>query len=442
MFTSVTEFFQVLENLTECRESTPEFYSMPEAFLTLIGENIPDLMFPPWAPTAFDFVNFNRRVLEAPEVADHLCEWLDLIFGTCQAAEDRLNLFMRELYADVWDKNPNEEPAVIETMLSNLGSIPTVIFQERVPARRVVIARKYSHFKAALDVEGIREVVIGSRPRVRFCFFIKTQSGDIAQFRMISDSEKPKIARRYELGLTENSRMILHHGRLHVVDFATGRLSCFSEEADPVHKIIEMPDRYDRRWQRAGPTSLQLFALDRHSQVFLFDFEAKTPIAKVAQFSCLIRCFAISEEFDRWLCCTEDGFYEVYSLHNSRFVNCHSLGRFVGTHILITEGLGTVLVKTRHHLWLFTVNGFPIKRVECPVDITQWISWCDQCGVDQVACVDQQARVFAFDAYVPESIRLIGVVDGRVLGFSFEPKVQAVVLVTVCSSVFVFPVNL
>jgi hypothetical protein len=371
-----------------------------------------------------------------------LCEWIDLLFGICQASQDRLNVFMPTLYADVWERGPHEEPGVIETMLSNLGSIPPIIFPEEVPVRKGVAVTRPMLFRTILEIDQPQQAVVVSRPRARHCLFARTGSGEIVQYGMISDSEKARVTKRYDLIIADNSMMILKNRILHVVDFTTGTTATFSDDADPVYRITDLGDSHPRRWQQAGSTSLQLFALDRHSQLFLFDFEREGPVMNFTRFFRLIRCFAVSEEFDRFVCCTEDAFCEVYSLHDRRLVNSQSLDSSIGTHILITEGLGLVLVKTGDCLWLFTVNGLAVKQTEFTIQIDQWIAWRDQGGIDQVACVDEQGRVFVFEAFSPESVRLVGVVDARVVGFAFEPKSQSVVAVTAAASAFFFPVHL
>jgi hypothetical protein len=42
---------------------------------------------------------------------------------------------------------------------------------------------------------------------------------------------------------------------------------------------------------------------------------------------------------------------------------------------LITATLGLMLVLTDGHVWVFTINGFFIKREKFPLMVTEWFTW-------------------------------------------------------------------
>lgn len=57
---------------------------------------VDDVVLPPWAIDATDFVSKHRAALESDHVSAHLHLWIDLIFGYRQkgkAAEEALNVF-------------------------------------------------------------------------------------------------------------------------------------------------------------------------------------------------------------------------------------------------------------------------------------------------------------------------------------------------------------
>jgi hypothetical protein len=50
-----------------------------------------DVVLPPWAKSAEDFIAIHRRALESETVSESLHEWVDLIFGFKQQ-ESALNI--------------------------------------------------------------------------------------------------------------------------------------------------------------------------------------------------------------------------------------------------------------------------------------------------------------------------------------------------------------
>ena len=66
------------------------------------GDSVSDVMLPPWAHSAEEFVRINREAMESDYVSDHLQEWIDLIFGYKQrgpAAVEANNVFYYLTYS-------------------------------------------------------------------------------------------------------------------------------------------------------------------------------------------------------------------------------------------------------------------------------------------------------------------------------------------------------
>jgi hypothetical protein len=438
MFASVERFLESCEALTECKEAAPEFYAMPEALIGQRRAELPDLNFPNWAPNAFELVHFNRIALEAPHVSQFLNEWVDLVFGVAQESRERLNVFLSYLYGDVWERRCDEDAAVVESMLSNLGSIPPIVFADQVPPRSVHPLKKPATVKFDIDVAEPRAIVIGSYGHGKLHAIVRVRSGELYWVTQSSDSDRLIVAKKCEIIVPENSVLVEANEVFHAVDFTSGTLFTFSFGND-ISRTKSAKCKTRHRWRPAGVNSLQLFGIDHQSQLFLFDLERPAIIRRVAQFSRFIRCSAMSVEFDRFVACTEDCVCEIYTLHNTRLLNSHPLARSVGTKVLITEGLGLILVKAGERLWLFTVNGFLIRELPFPIEVEQWTAWCDRGGADAVVCADEQGRIFVFDAFRPEDAAVLGTVDATVIGLSFEPHRHTVVAVTARSTAWVFP---
>ena len=97
---------------------------------------IEDVILPPWAATAEDFVRIHRDALESEYVSCHLHKWIDLIFGCSQQgveAERAYNIFPHVSYYQQidMDKLKNENPIRFQeaaSMLDNFGQTPMQLF--------------------------------------------------------------------------------------------------------------------------------------------------------------------------------------------------------------------------------------------------------------------------------------------------------------------------
>ena len=91
LFTSIQATYQsCTQNSSDVKELIPEFFSCPEMFenlnglamgTTQSGVIVDNVLLPPWAKNAQDFVSINREALESEYVSTNVHHWIDLIFG-------------------------------------------------------------------------------------------------------------------------------------------------------------------------------------------------------------------------------------------------------------------------------------------------------------------------------------------------------------------------
>ena len=154
LFSSIPRAWRMnTSDLSEVKELTPEWYSLPvrspthlptpppthpnhlylhithpptlptQDFLrnvnhldlgtTQAGEVVNDVVLPPWAPTAEDFIRIQREALESEFVSQRLHHWVDLIFGYKQrgpAAIEAKNVFFYLTYSGAVDLAQIEDP--------------------------------------------------------------------------------------------------------------------------------------------------------------------------------------------------------------------------------------------------------------------------------------------------------------------------------------------
>lgn len=140
-----------VENTTDVRELTPEFFFLPEFLLNVNsyafgkdqnGNKVDNVLLPPWAkgdPKVFIWKN--REALESPYVSKHLHLWIDLIFGYKQRGENAvsaINVFNNLSYpgaVDLDSISDENERRAITGIIHNFGQTPLQIFQEPHPQR-------------------------------------------------------------------------------------------------------------------------------------------------------------------------------------------------------------------------------------------------------------------------------------------------------------------
>lgn len=95
---------------SDVKELVPEFFYLPDMLLNRSnlalgkrqdGSVVGDVILPPWAENAVDFVSKHRAALESEHVSSRLHLWIDLIFGYRQRgkpAEEALNVFFYLTY--------------------------------------------------------------------------------------------------------------------------------------------------------------------------------------------------------------------------------------------------------------------------------------------------------------------------------------------------------
>ena len=106
------------------------------------GTVIGDVVLPPWASSAEEFVRINRQALESDYVSEHLHEWIDLIFGYKQRgaeADKADNLFYHLTYEGAVDVERIDDKVTkqgIEAQIANFGQTPAQLFPTKPHPRR------------------------------------------------------------------------------------------------------------------------------------------------------------------------------------------------------------------------------------------------------------------------------------------------------------------
>uniref|UniRef100_A0A8C7P855 Neutral sphingomyelinase activation associated factor n=1 Tax=Oncorhynchus mykiss TaxID=8022 RepID=A0A8C7P855_ONCMY len=129
----------------------PDFYGNDPSFLLNClsldlgkrqgGSSVQDVVLPPWAADASDFLQKSQKALESQYVSEHLHEWIDLVFGFKQKGSEAVaahNVFHPLTYEGGIDcdsiEDPNEKIAMLIQILE-FGQTPTQLFTTPHPQR-------------------------------------------------------------------------------------------------------------------------------------------------------------------------------------------------------------------------------------------------------------------------------------------------------------------
>ena len=175
LFHSIEEAWtRVLTSTGDLKELIPEFFYSPHFLRNMNGLDLgtrqdgtvlDDVVLPPWASSPEEFVRINMQALESDYVSEHLCEWIDLIFGYKQRgeeAEKAYNVFYYLTYEGMVDMEAitdPEERRAIESQIANFGQTPSQLFTTPHPKR---LTEKEA--LAALGIKTLPGTVVNPQP--------------------------------------------------------------------------------------------------------------------------------------------------------------------------------------------------------------------------------------------------------------------------------------
>ncbi|XP_046970630.1 neurobeachin-like isoform X6 [Vanessa cardui] len=149
---------------SDVKELIPELFFLPEMLVNSSGYKlgIPDspsgdVILPPWASSAEEFVRINRMALESEFVSCQLHQWIDLIFGYKQRGPEAVratNVFYYLTYEGGVRLDQITEPitrAAIEDQIRSFGQTPAQLLSEPHPPRASTMHLAPLMFAAAPD---------------------------------------------------------------------------------------------------------------------------------------------------------------------------------------------------------------------------------------------------------------------------------------------------
>lgn len=149
---------------SDVKELIPELFFLPEMLIngSSYRLGIPDspagdVILPPWAASAEEFVRVNRMALESEFVSCQLHQWIDLIFGYKQRGPEAVratNVFYYLTYEGGVRPDQITDPitrAAVEDQIRSFGQTPSQLLMEPHPPRSSAMHLSPMMFAAAPD---------------------------------------------------------------------------------------------------------------------------------------------------------------------------------------------------------------------------------------------------------------------------------------------------
>ena len=460
----------VYNQFGDYRELIPEFFSSPEFLLNKneydLGKTergvIGDVILPPWAQDAYEFVYINRKALESDIVSQSIHNWIDLIWGYKQRGEESVkafNVFKEEMYPDIWDKQeqPIDEGTRIniEMNLDQIGQIPQQLFTEPHPQRSKYSPHNRFGMPKVFQCHFSNVVAASIQPQKDHLQFIlinnfcKYAQYNIDLNLLLDPKEQDPLAnlKENEGKALEDFSKLLFISPDYIVTLGNESTQiCITNIHTMVRKVIK------------SHTEILCCAVEGEWAVVSGNDAALTIMRKndkanhmvVRTYRNIISCIALSEKFDQVIAGTKDNTLIFCSLSRGAITYIHELGKDVTPlRILITKTLGFVLVdalktvngEMHHLLLLFNINGNLMRQLDIDYEITCWATWSNRkTGLDYIVVADSNGNLkFTETFYIDNGLLLCYETGQAIVGIDYNNDEQICVAISEKGTIFFIP---
>lgn len=466
LFFSLADSYRLIsEQQGDFRELVPEFFFMPEFLLNCnefdLGSSfdmiISDVVMPPWAKDAFEFIYLHRKALESDYVSEHINEWIDLIWGNKrygQAAIDANNVFRKELYEEIWDdpNNKNDEflKIDIEMNLDQIGQIPPQLFNEAHPKRDPIITeKKYTQsITYKINPNGTLKAASIST--------LNANNGKITFFTLTELQDSLHIISQYEvdivtiqINLTPSLTKETDRNVTFLNFSSTKTTFCIKDDLTEI-KLINFPLSKQQNMYRTIKSHAEVVSCTTDEVwTVLAGNDASISIQKTDSVPSIVRtyrntitCMAVSRSFDQIVAGTRDRCLLFISLSRGTLTNAVDVKDGLMPHsVLITKSMGFVLVDAMravdgdvsHVFLLYNINGLFMREFDADFDFSCWSMWTSLDGFDNVVVADTEGVLRIGEVFnIDKGLSQICKCNSTVLSLKFIPEMNS--LFAICSN--------
>ena len=414
LFSSISNSYdRVVGTSFNFRELIPEFFFCSDFLKNVdkfaLGGGINNVDLPNWANSAIDFIYKHKQALESEYVSMHINEWIDLIWGykqNGQAAEESDNVFDPHLYPNVWQKYSSiNDTEQIEELLSHVGQIPQQLFENPHP-KRISQSSSQQMFNFNYNT------ILVSQNNPIYCSsdhqYTFHSDGKVFNLKQsISKDSIPYLSSFINTGsyafaaiITCSNEILKFNGEKIIKTnnpFHVSKINVLSS----IGNIIFSGDS-------DGIVSNEILSITAH----------KKPIEVLCG----------SEAFRIIISVSSDNFVVISTADELRFVRSFTVDRSFAKISLSTicEGFGIIVfVETnpnleKSKLIAYTINGEFIKSIILKILVTHICSATSFSNDhDYLIISDNKQKVYLFDAFELELIKLLADGDSQITSLNF-----------------------
>jgi hypothetical protein len=389
-------------------ELTPEFFFSPQC---VAG----DFELPEWCKDNPDlFIYYHRKILESDEVSTELCHWIDLIFGV--ASRGKLAAHRNNAIDPCLCSPCGRGQAEIEAHARECGQLPNQLFTQPHLRRRVLTRAPASQrplfltlhtsfaYAAVIDVQpnAVTALCLDSED---FVFHIKTDFASQQITRVVKLPSSKKVFTEVRKGFA-----------------AIERKSCTA------HFIQEK----NYRSKQLNMASVKYAASDRES-VLISSSNGQIVGVNMRPVCSInvdyVSALALDKKIGIVVVGTQNGSVIVSMLGNGSFVWSGDV-KSTPIRIIITKNWGFVFVETSSSLWLFSVNGRLLKKVDVEFRIEHLITWKCERGFDYIAFAENSSAIHMFEAYLMNIDNVVLPVPSKVLAMKYSVAMRTLIVIT------------
>ncbi len=432
LFSSLPEAWNgVWNNAQDCKEMVPELF-YDASFLvnsncfvfgqTQGGAEVDDVVLPPWAKSAEDFVALHRAALESEYVSQNLHRWIDLVFGAASRgprAVEALNVFYWVTYPENIDWKRVEDGQARKALVAqieNFGQCPDLLFKSPHPPRRPrpnLVAAPGGGGGGSVAVVQVAAVKLPpaavsvlSEGRLAIVYV----GGKYAQCVMSNNvwqpdrllgtpKERPELVARINAGDGRRGRLVVSESGKDAVAFVCGAWDCSWRAVSlSSGSVASTPDLHLDEVQCLAKAGNTLVTGSRDTTILIWDLALlgkRLPLRGCGH-EAAVTSVALCE--DSHSCCSgsADGTVILRETHSGKFLHSYIVGEPVDK--LCVAPNGDVFAATPSRVLLLNVARLPEQRalfdlVEPLVDMCTRGPWFLACFKFRIFVVRAGAMV-------------------------------------------------
>ena len=439
-------------------ELVPEFYSMPEIFMS------PSFALPMWAQSPFDFVYCHRKVLESDAVSNQLHIWIDNVFGpTCQPFH---------CFDGPHPERILSSPQPAGQLVEHVLECPSGIF-----CAVVIVAEKQNVFHFwCYEMSGqISDLIInvkraaspsmttstsisdlfanvttretgspGSRrsawPRIRsHSVLSRLAAGDLPEEDVLPKSTRKNLKPPEPLfHIVTNQKSVLMVSKTGpvVLDLVSGKVTTFNIGDGRVNDVS-----VDGIWAVFGMENATLVLVRNYKSVYT-----------IRLFREAVTACAVSSVFNLVVGGTKDSALILCSTVTRSLIKVVNIEAndevLVPKKIMITPSWGFIVAyctsivagTLKHYILVYTVNGLFLHRTEIGVAIDYWYSWQSNKGFDYMIFASDTGQVYFSEVYYLNQNHLNLLTCRHVIAAYMSTSTSTLVVVTKHGQVKFLPI--